>query len=65
MSERDLHCEGTVRSKCGIMQGNSEDRPVFWEAILSVMEDMNMCLILNAGRERERELCESTNTKAL
>jgi len=37
------------------MQGNCEDRSVFWEVMLSVMEDMNMCLILNTGRERERE----------
>jgi hypothetical protein len=64
MSEQDLLCEGTVQWKCGIMQGNSVDRSVFWEVMVSVIERMNMCLILYAYRER-RELCESTNIKAL
>jgi hypothetical protein len=55
VTEQDLRCEGTVQSKCGIVQGNSVDRSVFWAVMLPVMEDMNMCLILNADRERERE----------
>jgi len=58
-SERDLRCEGTVESTCGIMQRNSEDRSVFWEVTVSVMEDVNVCLILNAEKERQRESCVS------
>jgi hypothetical protein len=55
VSEQDLRREGTIQSKYGIIRGNSVDRSVFWEVLVSIMEDMNMCLILNADRERERE----------
>ena len=55
MSEQDIRSEGTLQSKCGIIQCNSVDRSVFWDVMVSVMENLNVCLILNAYRDRERE----------
>jgi F0F1-type ATP synthase beta subunit len=44
-----------------------EEKSVFWEVIVSVIarKEVGKCLILQGSGERERELCEFTNTKAM